>query len=77
MSVHERLASQGIRVGAVGPTFINLHTALRIPFQVLSPGRSLSYGERHPSSDELKIEVLSLITSGSLIQTSVFCVKLG
>ena len=72
MSVHEHLASQGIRVGAVGPTFLNLHTGQRIPFQVLLPGRAF-YGERHPVLDEQKIEVLSLITSGSLIQASVFC----
>jgi rhamnosyltransferase len=71
MSVQERLASQGVRVGAVGPTFVNLHTGKRVPFQVQLPGRAF-YGEKHPNLDEQNIEVLSLITSGSLIQTSIF-----
>ena len=45
MSVHEHLASQGIRVGAVGPTFLDLHTGQRIPFQALLPSRAF-YGEK-------------------------------
>jgi rhamnosyltransferase len=70
-SVHEHLAGQGLRVAAVGPAFIDLHTDLTIPFQVQLPGH-IFYGHGTPTPDEPHIEVLSLITSGSLIPTTIF-----
>ena len=71
ISVHENLTAQGLRVGAVGPTFLDLNTGQRIPFQVQLEGYFL-YGYEIPTSDDPHIEVLSLITSGSLIPTSAF-----
>lgn len=61
---------KGKRVGAVGPTFTDLHTKLTYPFQVLKPGR-IFYSHSRPTNTEPFVEALTLITSGCLIPISV------
>ncbi len=60
------LSALGVRVGAVGPTFTDLHTAQTYPFQAQLPGHFF-YGHKAPTTDEPHIEALTLITSGTLI----------
>ena len=60
------LSSQGLKVGAVGPTFTDLHTGLTYPFQVQLPG-CFFYGHKAPTVSEPHVEALTLITSGVLI----------
>jgi rhamnosyltransferase len=67
---YEELTAQGVMVGAVGPTFSDLNTALTFPFQVQSPGKFF-YGHKISSKEEPHVEALSLITSGSLIPREV------
>jgi rhamnosyltransferase len=55
-----------MRVGAVGPTFTDLHTELTYPFQAKLPG-GFFYGHKAPTLDEPHVEALTLITSGMLI----------
>lgn len=64
------LFHQGLRVGAIGPTFTDLHTALTYPFQAQLPGRFF-YGHKAPTVDEPHVEALTLITSGVLIPADV------
>jgi len=64
------MKDQGIKVGAVGPTFSDLNTALTFPFQVYLPGKFF-YGHKVSSEEEPHVEALSLITSGSLIPREV------
>lgn len=67
---YEELTAQGVMVGAVGPTFSDLNTALTFPFQVQLPGKFF-YGHKMSSEEEPHVEALSLITSGSLIPREV------
>ena len=64
------LTNQGLLVGAVGPTFTDLHTGLTYPFQVKLPGHFF-YGHKAAAADAPHIEALTLITSGTLIPVSV------
>ncbi|MBL0354505.1 MAG: glycosyltransferase family 2 protein [Dechloromonas sp.] len=67
---YTELSALGMRVGAVGPTFTDLHTALTYPFQAQLPGRFF-YGHQAPTMDEPHVEALTLITSGALIPGDV------
>jgi rhamnosyltransferase len=64
------LTNQGLLVGAVGPTFTDLHTGLTYPFQVKLPGHFF-YGHKAAAADAPHVEALTLITSGTLIPVSV------
>ncbi|MBN2856071.1 MAG: glycosyltransferase family 2 protein [Halothiobacillaceae bacterium] len=64
------LQSNGVRMGAIGPTFTDLHTQLTYPFQAEIPGRFF-YGHRTPTADEPYVEAITLITSGTLIPVEV------
>lgn len=64
------LSAQGLKVGAVGPTYTDLHTRLTYPFQAQLPGHFF-YGHKAPTVDEPHVEALTLITSGVLIPTDV------
>ena len=64
------LVAQGMTVGAVGPTFTDLHTAITYPFQAKLPGRYF-YGHKSPDEFHPHIDALTLITSGSLIPIDV------
>lgn len=66
MAAFKALQAQGLRVGAIGPTFTDLHTKLTYPFQADVPGRFF-YGHRAPTESEPHVEALTLITSGTLI----------
>ena len=64
------LIDQGIRVGAVGPTFTDLHTSLTYPFQAQLPGKFF-YGHKAPTEEDPHVEALTLIASGTLIPVEV------
>lgn len=68
---YQALTAAGLKVGAVGPTYTDLHTGLTYPFQVQLPGR-LFYGHKVPTGDAPHVEALTLITSGTLIPVGVF-----
>ena len=65
------LSDSGLQVGAVGPTYTDLHTGLTYPFQAQLPGQ-LFYCHKIPTNDVPHVEALTLITSGTLIPVSVF-----
>ena len=60
------MESSGHVVGAVGPTYTDLHTGITYPFQVERPGR-MFYGHRRPSDEVPIVSALTLITSGTLV----------
>ena len=64
------LTAQGVTVGAVGPTFTDLHTSLTYPFQAQLPGKFF-YGHKAATAESPHVEALTLITSGTLIPTDV------
>jgi rhamnosyltransferase len=64
------LAAAGVKVAAIGPTFIDQNTGNTFPFQVDEDG-SLFYKFQAPSESAPLLEVLTLITSGSLIPGQV------
>jgi rhamnosyltransferase len=64
------LTDSGLRVGAVGPTYTDLHTGLTYPFQAQLPGHFF-YGHKAPTNDCPHVEALTLITSGTLIPAEV------
>ncbi len=70
LRVYSELSAVGVQVGAVGPTFTDLHRARAVPFQVQLPGR-LFYGHQAPTKEVPHVEALSLISSGSLIPVSI------
>lgn len=65
------LTKQGIRIGAVGPIYTDLHTGITFSFQAEVPGKFF-YGHVPASSEVPLVEALSLITSGTLIPAPVF-----
>ena len=67
---YDALAAMNIPVGAVGPTYTDLHTRLTYPFQVQLPGRFF-YGHGSPTKNNPHVEALTLITSGTLIPLPV------
>jgi rhamnosyltransferase len=68
---YQLLIDSGLQVGAVGPTYTDLHTGLTYPFQAQLPGHFF-YGHQIPTNDVPHVEALTLITSGTLIPVSVF-----
>jgi len=56
----------GELIGAIGPTYTDRHTKIVYPFQVHRPGK-LFYGHDRPIGEKSILEVLTLITSGTLI----------
>jgi len=68
---YEGLYTQQVRVGAIGPTYTDLHTGLTYPFQVDLPG-CFFYGHKAGSEESPLVEALTLITSGTLIPMDVF-----
>lgn len=67
--LYRRLSSEGNKVGAVGPTYTDIYTGRLHPFQTWEPG-AFFYGHRFPDKGG-HVKVLSLITSGTLIERSV------
>lgn len=64
------ISNLGIQIGAVGPTYTDLHTKITYPFQVQVP-RRFFYGHQAPTPNNPHIEALTLITSGTLIPIMV------
>lgn len=60
------MEASGHVVGAVGPTYTDLHTGITYPFQVEKPGR-MFYGHQRPSDEVPIVPALTLITSGTLV----------
>jgi rhamnosyltransferase len=60
------LTASGVRVGAIGPSYTDLHTNINYPFQVHVPGRLL-YGHASANAKNPCVETFTLITSGTLI----------
>jgi rhamnosyltransferase len=67
---YQALAGNGLRVGAVGPVYIDLNTGLAMPFQVEIPGRFF-YGHVRPRPEDPPVAVIGLITSGTLLPIAV------
>ncbi|WP_455230221.1 glycosyltransferase family 2 protein [Geopseudomonas aromaticivorans] len=70
LEAYEALVERGEDVGAVGPTFTDLHTGLTYPFQAQLPGHFF-YGHQAATSEAPHVEALTLITSGALIPAHV------
>jgi rhamnosyltransferase len=66
----EALERTGHRVGAIGPTYTDRLTQVTFPFQAAIP-RKLFYGHAVPTAQNPTVQVLTLITSGSLVPTAV------
>lgn len=62
----QTLEANGEPIGAIGPTYTDRHTKLVYPFQVHRPGK-LFYGHGRPNDQKSILEVLTLITSGTLM----------
>jgi rhamnosyltransferase len=71
LSTFDALSKSGMQVGSVSPGYIDEVTGDRFGFQVLRPGRWL-YSVAAASSADPWIEVLTSITSGTLIPIAVF-----
>jgi rhamnosyltransferase len=69
VQLSEKLEQNGRRVGAVGPTYTDVHTERVFPFQTREGG-ALFYKHRHPGPEGI-VKALSLITSGTLIPAHV------
>ena len=65
------LNASGVCVGAVGPTFTDVHTGITFPFQADVPGKFF-YGHVRASAEVPLVESLTLITSGTLIPVAAF-----
>lgn len=70
LDAYRVLVERGENVGAVGPTFTDLYTGATCPFQVQLPGRFF-YGHQASTCEVPHVEVLTLITSGTLIPAGV------
>lgn len=68
VEVMEALQREHVQVAAVGPQFVDVATDARHPFQVAMPGRCF-YRLAHPGGDDVAIETLTLITSGTLAKS--------
>lgn len=71
LRAYREVSHTDLRVGAIGPTYTDLHTKITYPFQVQLPKRFF-YGHQAPTSVNPHVEVLTLITSGTLIPVEVF-----
>jgi rhamnosyltransferase len=67
------LSMSGVHVGAVGPTFTDIHTGITFPFQAEVRG-NVFYGHVRASVEAPLVEALTLITSGTLIPVAAFSV---
>lgn len=67
----DSLEQQGRHPGAVGPTYTDRYTGLTYPFQAHVSGKFF-YGHFRPSAETPIGEVLTLITSGTLIPISAW-----
>lgn len=65
LRAREALCTQGFKVAAVGPSFTNVNSGKLFAFHVELKGRPL-YGRRSASVEQPQVEVLTLITSGTL-----------
>ena len=63
--------SAGVRVGCVGPTYVDEVTGQTFGFQVQEPGRFF-YSVRDGNRADPWVEVVTSITSGSLVPCKVF-----
>lgn len=66
LSVHERLAGQGVRIACICPGFFDLVTHQSVPFQIQEPGH-LFYSNCPAGRAVPYVEILTAITSGSLV----------
>lgn len=64
------LKRNGHRVGAIGPTYTDLHTGITFPFQTRAPGKFF-YQHTVPTKATPFVAVLTLITSGTVIPVEV------
>lgn len=71
VSAAQELQSTGFRVGCVGPTYVDRVTGQTFGFQVQEAGR-FSYSTFASERADPWIEVVTAITSGSLIPCGVF-----
>jgi rhamnosyltransferase len=71
LQAHDQLLSCGAVIGAIGPTFTDIHTNTTLPFQTQIKGRRF-YVQAQADAGSVGIEVLTLITSGCLIPIEVF-----
>ena len=71
LRAERELVAQGERVGAVGPTFTEAHSGITSTFIAEMPNR-LFYGHARTSLARPLIEVLTLITSGTLIPSAAW-----
>lgn len=60
-----------VRIGAIGSSFININSGKLFPFHVIVRGRPF-YGRRSASAKEPHVEVITLITSGTLVPMATF-----
>lgn len=58
-------------IGAIGSSFTNVNSGKLFPFHVIVKGRPF-YGRRSASAGEPHIEVITLITSGTLVPMATF-----
>jgi rhamnosyltransferase len=65
------LRRQLVRVGAIGSSFTNVNSGKLFPFHVIIKGRPF-YGRRSASAEEPHVEVITLITSGTLVPMATF-----
>lgn len=68
LKAETEISATGVKVGAVGPVYFDTITGLRFPFQVQEP-KHLFYSRKQASDETPNISTLSLITSGTLINT--------
>lgn len=71
LTTFDALAASGVQVGSVSPAYVDEVTGDWFGFQILRPGKWL-YSVAAASSADPWIEVLTSITSGTLIPTAVF-----
>ena len=70
IGVMASIAAKNVRVGAVGPAFLERNTGLMLPFQANVAGQFF-YGHVRPSAAIPVVEAITLITSGMLVPTAV------
>lgn len=71
LDAYSKLVSRGEKVCAVGPAYVDRNTRIGFPFQAEVAGK-LFYSLVKPDVQRPVVEVMTLITSGSLIGVEVF-----
>lgn len=69
--VLNELVEAKLKIGAIGPTYTDLHTKKTFPFKAIIPGKFFP-GEIFSSEKNPIVDALSLITSGTLVPANVF-----